>query len=150
MPEVCCSIERGVTGPTCARTGLPTRPVPLATVLHHTRPELVEPRTDPAYGFCDVPSCDVVYVGTAGQYFHTADLQTRVGLKVADDPIPVCYCWSFTERQIVEDVRAHGRSTIRDDIRQQVLAGRCACETNNPSGRCCLGDVARAIRKAKL
>jgi hypothetical protein len=65
------------------------------------------------------------------------------------DPRPpfVCYCWSFTEAQIVEDVREHGRSTIREYIQEQVRAGRCACETKNPSGRCCLGAVGRVIRR---
>jgi hypothetical protein len=59
----------------------------------------------------------------------------------------VCYCWSFTEDQIVEDLLAHGRSTIRDYILEEVRAGRCACETLNPAGHCCLGAVGSVIRR---
>lgn len=57
----------------------------------------------------------------------------------------VCYCFSFTARQITDDFAEHGYSTIRAYIQEQVRAGRCRCATTNPSGRCCLGDVGRVI-----
>ena len=139
-----CGIS-GRRGPTCPRTGRATRPVARWTVLNHVVPPEV-PET--AFGFCDVPNCEVVYVGSDGTLFTKAALRTRVGLKERTDPIPICYCFSFTERQIAGDVRAHGHSTIRDYIQEQVRAGRCACETTNPSGRCCLGDVAGVIARS--
>jgi hypothetical protein len=133
-------------GPTCPLTGRPTLPVSRITVLQHVAGSAV-PET--GFGFCDRPSCTVVYVGESGRLIAKDELRTRVGLKETVEPIPVCYCWSFTERQIVEDVREHGESTIRSYIQEQVRAGRCACEVKNPAGRCCLGAVSRAITRAR-
>jgi hypothetical protein len=90
----------------------------------------------------------VVYVGTDGTLIRKDQLRTRVGVKERDEPIPVCYCFGFTAAQIVQDVIAEGRSTIRTYIESQVRAGQCRCETTNPAGRCCLGNVQRAIAGA--
>jgi hypothetical protein len=35
-------------------------------------------------------------------------------------------------------------------ITGEVEAGRCACEVKNPSGACCLGEVNKAVKEAKL
>jgi hypothetical protein len=64
------------------------------------------------------------------------------------DVAMVCYCFSFTARQIADDLAMHGRSTVREYIRGQVRAGCCRCETTNPSGHCCLGDVGQVIVEA--
>lgn len=101
------------------------------------------------YGFCETPSCSVVYAVDGWPPLRKADLRTRVGLKETEHPRPICYCWGFTERQVVEDVLAHGRSTIREYITRRVAEGTCACEVNNPSGRCCLGHVGAAIKQAQ-
>jgi hypothetical protein len=66
MPEVCCAHQPAGPAPLCPETGKPTRSVDRFTVLHHARPDLVGRVRDPAYGFCDLPACDVVYVGAAG------------------------------------------------------------------------------------
>ena len=132
--------------PVCPITTEPTFPVPRDTVRQHTTsPDL--PEVD--FGFCDVPRCDVVYVGADGTLIRKQQLRTRVGVKETEDPIPVCYCFEFTAAQIADDVRQHGRSAIRDYIQEQVRAGRCQCETTNPAGRCCLGDVGRLIGQTR-
>ena len=90
----------------------------------------------------------MVYVGADGTLIRKDQLRTRVGVKERDEPIPVCYCFGFTNAQIVRDVLAEGRSTIREYIETQVRAGHCRCEITNPAGRCCLGNVQRAIAEA--
>ncbi|MBI4278991.1 MAG: hypothetical protein HY660_11085 [Armatimonadetes bacterium] len=62
----------------------------------------------------------------------------------------VCYCFGFTARDIIEDSQQHGESWIFGEITAKVKAGLCACEIKNPSGRCCLGDVQKTMRKARL
>lgn len=115
----------------------------------HLNDELYSSVSSGDYRYCETPARPVVYFGPPGtQLLRIADLKTRVGAKETEDPVPVCYCFSFTERQIIEDVLAHGRCTIRDYIQDKVRRGECACEVKNPSGRCCLGNVARAIKKA--
>jgi hypothetical protein len=68
----------------------------------------------------------------------------RVGAKETADPIPVCYCFGFTRKDIEDEIVETGRSTVADRIKTEVNAGNCACEVRNPSGKCCLGGVARA------
>ena len=70
----------------------------------------------------------------------------RVGIKEEEDPIPVCYCFGFTRKEIQREVVETGRSTILDRIKTEVKAGNCACEVKNPSGKCCLADVTRAVK----
>ena len=132
--------------PRCPITNMPTLPVGPATVrqhaLHSELPETV-------FGFCDVPTCDVVYVAGDGTLIGKADLRTRVGMKETEEPIPVCYCFDFTARQITDDLLEHGESRIRAHIQEQVRAGHCRCETANPSGHCCLGTVARVLNATR-
>ncbi len=100
--------------------------------------------------FLEMPSCDVVYfTQVPPRYFFTSDLTVRVGSKVTEDPVPVCYCFEKTERMVIDDVLAHGRSTIFGEITAHVKANECACEVKNPAGRCCLGNVTKAIQKAQ-
>lgn len=47
----------------------------------------------------------------------------------------VCYCFNYTARDIAEDARVHGRSTILERILAEKKAGACQCATKNPKGR---------------
>ena len=102
------------------------------------------------YYFCEVPACDVVYFPSDPQAptFHRGDLLVRVGLKEKDNPKPVCYCFGVTRQDIADEVQRTGKSTIAERIKAEVKAGNCACEVKNPSGKCCLGDVVRAVQLA--
>lgn len=131
--------------PICPVINAPTKPVGTDTVGRHA---LLQGLPETTFGFCDAPDCDVVYVGADGTLIRKDRLRTRVGVKETEDPIPVCYCFDFTASQIVEDVGAHGVSTIRSYIQEQVRAGRCRCEITNPAVRCCLGTVGQVIADA--
>jgi len=63
------------------------------------------------------------------------------------DPIPVCYCFGFTRRDIHDEIAETGRSRIAEQISAEVKAGNCACEVKNPSGKCCLGNVTRVTQE---
>ncbi len=100
------------------------------------------------YYFCESPPCDVVYfpLNPQAPIFRRADLLVRVGAKETEDPIPVCYCFGFTRKDIEDEVAQTGRSTISGRITAEVKAGNCSCEVKNPSGKCCLGNVTRAVQ----
>jgi|DewCreStandDraft_1066081.scaffolds.fasta_scaffold01066_20 hypothetical protein len=134
----------------CVRCGERGLPVPRKTLEHLLKPERRTALRDAPYYFCQTPGCHVVYFSDDPLHsFDKEDLTVRVGIKEADDPIPICYCFNFTERAILEDVERNGKSRIFEEIAANVKAGLCACEVKNPSGRCCLGNVQRTIRKAK-
>lgn len=101
-----------------------------------------------AYAFCDTPTCPVVYYAADGSPVLKTQLRVRVGVKETEDPIPVCYCFNVTERMIREEIEQTGRSTASARIRTEVKAENCHGEVENPSGRCCLGDVVAAEKRA--
>jgi hypothetical protein len=99
------------------------------------------------YHFCRTPACPVVYFANdAESIYHKEDLKVRVGLKEEEDPIPVCYCFGHTRASIRDEIERTGGTTVVEAISAHVRAGRCACEVNNPSGTCCLGEVSRAVK----
>ena len=48
----------------------------------------------------------------------------------------ICYCFSYTKQDIVDDVKSNGgHSTIMSRIAAEKKAGQCRCKEKNPSGR---------------
>ncbi len=101
------------------------------------------------YYFCEARDCDVVYFALDPQapIFRRDDLLVRVGAKEESDPIPVCYCFGFTRKDIENEIAQTGHSTVADRIAGEVKQGNCAYEVKNPSGKCCLGNVARVSQE---
>lgn len=146
----CCTVPRSAGPVACALCGATGKPVDRRTVVALVRPDMRSAVPESQHYFLEMPSCDVVYfTQVPPRYFFTSDLTVRVGSKVTEDPVPVCYCFEKTERMVIDDVLAHGRSTIFGEITAHVKANECACEVKNPAGRCCLGNVTKAIQKAQ-
>ncbi len=147
----CCSVS-AMTGSApavmaCPVNGVRSKQVDLLTVKSLVRQlPLGMPKTQ--YYFCEEPGCDAVYfpLDTQAPLFRRSDLIVRVGAKEPEDPIPVCYCFGFTRKDIQDEIAKTGRSTVADRISAEVKAGNCACEVKNPSGKCCLGDVTRTAK----
>ena len=119
-----------------------SHPVSRKTMMLMLKPEFIDRVSEAEYRFCLLPDCDIVYFdGSDGPCFMTEHLRIRVGLKEGDDPVPLCYCFGFTERDIREEVDKTGETTIPQRIRALIKNGMCACSAKNPSGACCLGEV---------
>ena len=128
----------------CIKCQTQGRPVSRKTVLLMLKPDLLEQAMHRNYRFCSVPDCPIVYFEENGnQQFTIDDLRVRVGLKVTEDPIPLCYCFGFEERHIRDDLTRTGATSIPQKIFQLIREGLCACDSHNPSGVCCLGKVNR-------
>jgi len=131
----------------CPLNGARSKQVDMLTVKSLVRQlPLGMPNTQ--YYFCEAPGCDAVYfpLDTRAPTFRRGDLIVRVGSKETADPIPICYCFGFTRKDIRKEIGETGRSTIPNRIKTEVKAGNCACEVKNPSGKCCLGDVMRTVK----
>jgi hypothetical protein len=112
------------------------------------KPELLEKAMHGNYSFCSARDCSTVYFeDTGSQQFIVDDLRMRVGLKVNDDPIPLCYCFGFDERHIRDEMARTGSTTIPDRVSRLIRQGLCACESRNPSGGCCLGEVKQTMKR---
>jgi CopZ-like zinc binding protein len=147
----CCSVNTKTgTAPlvmVCPVNGARSKQVDMLTVKSLVRKlPLGMPNTQ--YYFCGASDCDVVYFALEvdAPRFGREDLVVRVGAKETTEPIPVCYCFGFTRKDIENEIAETGRSTVADRIKTEVNAGNCACEVKNPSGKCCLGDVTRTVK----
>jgi hypothetical protein len=131
----------------CPVNGARSKQVDMLTVKSLVR-QIPLGMSNDQYYFCEARDCDVVYFPFDPQAptFRRQDLVVRVGAKETADPIPICYCFGFTRKDIEDEIAASGRSTVAERISAEVKQGNCACEVKNPSGKCCLGDVTRIVR----
>lgn len=104
----------------------------MRTIAHHLRQPWAWRRADQRYFFCDDPACEVVYFGEDGSLIPATQLRTVVGIKDAAADSLICYCFGVTWADALRD------ATAKEFVVAQTRAGLCACETRNPSGRCCL------------
>ncbi|HLZ12131.1 MAG TPA: hypothetical protein VKP58_06040 [Candidatus Acidoferrum sp.] len=148
--SACCSVKNSGDAPpvaVCPVNGARSKQVVTLTVKSLVR-QLPLGMSDNQYYFCEARDCDVVYfaLDSPAPIFRRADLLVRVGAKEIAAPIPICYCFGFTRGDIQIEIANTGRSTIAGRIAAEIKAGHCACEVKNPSGKCCLGMVAREVR----
>lgn len=105
---------------------------------------------DTGWRFCDSQDCDVVYFSEEGDTTYTkSQLKVVVGVKERAGDRPLCYCFGHSVTSIKEELRTKGRSDALEDIRAKMTNPGCRCETENPSGSCCLGSVAKGIKIAQ-
>jgi len=133
----------------CHHCGHEGQPVDRITIDALLKSEALGEVNGSQYAFCETQDCPVVYYDGHGTQFSKEQLRVRVGLKETEDPLPVCYCFGVTERMIHEEVQQTGRSSASARIRTEVKAKHCRCEVENPSGRCCLGEVIQAEKRAE-
>ncbi len=105
---------------------------------------------DSGWRFCDSQNCDVVYFAeTDDRAFTKDELRVGVGVKQTTGERRLCYCFGHSVASIKEELRSKGVSNATEDIREKMTNPGCRCETENPSGLCCLGSVRNGIKTAK-
>ena len=141
--EAACALPQSRPG-FCPACGAKGRSVSTLTVKSLVRDHTRVPASD-TYLFCRTADCEVVYFSDQA-VFRKPDLKVRVGIKESEDPVPLCYCFDYTRADVRRELEDLGTSSIPERIKTEVQAGFCACEVKNPSGNCCLGDIAHAIQ----
>jgi len=132
----------------CGRCKSQGKPVSRKTVLLMLKPELLAQAKSRSYTFCSLGDCPVVYFDDERNHqFTVEDLRTRVGLKVKEDPIPLCYCFGFAESEVRDEISQTGGTSIPERIARLIREGLCACDARNPAGVCCLGEVNRVTKR---
>jgi len=143
----CTANELHDTG-RCSSCNGQGRPVSRKTVLLMLKPELLERAMHGSFSFCSARDCSIVYFEDKGsQQFTVDDLRVRVGLKVNGDPIPVCYCFGFDEKHIRDEIEQTGNTIVPENVSRLIREGLCACDSRNPSGMCCLGEVNKTAHR---
>lgn len=99
------------------------------------------------YLFCRTAACPIVYFSADGERRFTSDqVRERVYQKAPEaGDAWVCYCFRHTTGEVRAATLEAGRA-ILTDINTGIQAGQCACETRNPQGACCLGNVRALLR----
>ena len=95
--------------------------------------------------YCKTSTCKVVYFKDE-IILTQEDVSVTVGLKEGASPATLCYCFGWSKEKIKEQIEASGTTNALEDIKAKMENPGCSCETLNPSGRCCLGDVGQAIK----
>ncbi len=125
-----------------------SQPVFKKTVLFMLKPELLRQATAERFRFCAAPDCPIVYFEAQSNiHFTTDDLRVVVGVKAKTDPIPLCYCFGFYEHHIRAEVDLTGATVVPETISSLIREDLCACDSRNPSGMCCLGEVNRTAKR---
>ena len=117
----------------CPGNGQEYSEVSTRTITHHLKESWFWTPTASHYFFCEDPKCDVVYFGDDGSTIVTSQIP-RIGVKEAAGDSPLCYCFGVCYSAFQHN------PAIKDFVIAQTKAGLCACETSNPSGRCCVKD----------
>ena len=142
----CCdeTAPKAVLG-ACPVSGTVGRRVERRTVKALLRETALRRVGGARYRFCADPACAVVYFDEAGTVYVRDDLRVPVWEKEPFGARMICYCFGENEADIRSELERVGASHAVERVREHVAAGRCACETRNPRGVCCLGDLAAAV-----
>ena len=147
--HTCCNIP--VSGDTsickeCGNKGKSVKQITLKSLVKEPKHKVI--KSFDGFYFCETPNCQVVYFNNEEQvYLHKEDIKVRVGIKETKNPIPVCYCFRWTSGRIFNQIKQFEYSTAGQEISVKVKAGACVCEIKNPSGRCCLVEVNKIVKR---
>ena len=58
----------------------------------------------------------------------------------------ICYCFKHSKKELYEAITNSCEKDIVEDIKRKIKDPGCFCESANPSGKCCLGDINKFIK----
>jgi hypothetical protein len=125
----------------CPVNGKEYAAVSSKTIKHHVRKPWRRLQKNQGYYFCSDPKCNVVYFGEDGSVLEKSAIRTRVGIKEESEGSMLCYCFGAT----VGEARAN--PAVKAFVIEETRRNECACETRNPSGKCCLGEFPKSGKR---
>lgn len=137
MSECCATSNNSCQPPRkhrCPVNGKEYSEVSSTTIVHHIKQPWTWENKQQGYYFCDDPECNVVYFGQDDSIINQQDLRTIVGAKQKTQESLVCYCFGVNRQEAATNLAA--KAFVINHTKNHT----CACETRNPSGKCCLKD----------
>lgn len=131
--------------PGCNRNGKKVKEITLNNLLKNDK----EPGSE-SYQVCTTQNCNIVYFSESdSQRFNKDDLKVRFGLKEAESPRTLCYCFNHSVEEIESEIIATGDSKAISKIKTSMKENGCDCEITNPLGGCCMGEISKVIKDLK-
>ncbi len=124
----------------CINCGEKAKSVDIKTVRLHLKKPWETEFQDEKFFYCKTQSCDIVYFGNKDSRINKDKLRRTIGVKDSTDNRQLCYCFNVTLNDILDEKEKGQEGDIKTYVTEQSRAGHCACEINNPAGRCCLVD----------
>jgi len=144
----CCSVKNNeVLNNVCFVCKSKSKSVSYKTILMILTFEQLKRSKESKYFYCSNPNCNVVYFSNELELvYNKNDVRLKIGIKETKKSKLICYCFDITEKQIKDELKLIGKSTIPNFITEKIKHKLCACNIKNPSGKCCLGDVKNIIK----
>ncbi|MBK24546.1 MAG: hypothetical protein CME70_11180 [Halobacteriovorax sp.] len=134
--------------PSCQNKGVKVQTITLQALLKDCCKEKIN--VELQYKFCKNSDCETVYFSAdTSHYFLKDELTVKATLKDEGLEVNVCYCFGHTRASVLDEIKRTGKSTVLEDIKAKMKDPGCFCETSNPQGGCCLGNVISWIAEAK-
>tara|TARA_R110000868_G_scaffold132380_2_gene343111 strand:- start:40211 stop:40420 length:210 start_codon:yes stop_codon:yes gene_type:complete len=58
----------------------------------------------------------------------------------------ICFCFNYSKLEFEKAIKEGREDLIIEDIKAKIKDPGCSCKTLNPSGKCCLPDIAKFIK----
>ena len=118
----------------CPSNGIECHTVSTTTIKHHLKQPWLWQEKQQGYYFCADPECQVIYFGEDESILDQSSLRTLVGVKHTAAHSALCYCYGVSKNDYLNNPE------IIEFVKRETKSKSCACETSNPSGKCCLKD----------
>ncbi len=131
----CCASKPKQGRAVCPDCGLPAFPVSRQTMLHQLQFPDNQSIADGDYAFCSNRDCQ------AG-YFSSSDTIAKKRMRALQpgQEVMLCHCFDISEAVYQAALDDGTAKSIKAFVVQQTKEKLCACESRNPSGRCCLAS----------
>ena len=131
----CCHTGTKKGGLACSACGQRSLQVSRQTMLHQVQFPENQRLSEGGYAFCANRDCST-------GYFSPSAMIPKSQLRAfqPSQTAMLCHCFDISEavyRTALGDGRAE---SIKQFVVQQTKQKLCACESRNPSGRCCLAN----------
>lgn len=134
--------------PQCSNMGVKIDSITPQTLLKISSSEKVKSALH--YKFCKNTDCEIAYFTGDETHFFTCDeLLVKATLKDSGLDVHICYCFNHTRQSVFNEIVSTGKTLVLEDIKAKMKDPGCFCETSNPQGVCCLGNVTSWVNEAQ-